>query len=45
MEIDSDAQAKVIYVTSHMPQLQHKMLELTPAFSKFNTRKGLIIAL
>ena len=34
MEIDSDVQAKLIYVTSHMSQLQRKILELTPALQK-----------
>ena len=32
--MDSDIQAKLIYVTSHMSQLQRKILELTPALQK-----------
>ena len=34
MEIDSDVQAKLVYVTSHMSQLQRKIIELTPALQK-----------
>ena len=34
MEIDSDVQAKLIYVTSHMSQLQRKILKLTLALQK-----------
>ena len=34
MEIDSDVQAKLIYVTSHMSQLQRRILELTLALQK-----------
>ena len=34
MEIDSDVQAKLIYVTSQMSQLERKILELTPASQK-----------
>ena len=34
MEIDSDVQAKSIYVTSHMSQLQRKILTLRPALQK-----------
>ena len=34
MEIDSDVQAKLIYVTSHVSQLQRNILELTPALQQ-----------
>ena len=34
MEIDSDVQANLSYVTSHMSQLERKILELTPALQK-----------
>ena len=34
MEIDSDVQAKLFYVTSQMSQLERKILELTPALQK-----------
>ena len=34
MEIDSDVQAKLIYVTSQMSQLECNILELTPALQK-----------
>ena len=34
MGIDSDVQAESFYVTSHMSQLQRKILELTPALQK-----------
>ena len=32
--MDSDVQAKLIYVTSHMSQLRRKIFELTPALQK-----------
>ena len=32
--MDSDVQAKIIYVTSHMSQLRRKTFELTPALQK-----------
>ena len=33
-EIDSDVQAILLYVSSQMTRLQHKILELTPALQK-----------
>ena len=33
-EIDSDVQAILFYVSSHMSRLQHKILELTPELQK-----------
>ena len=39
--MDSDVQAKLIYVTSHMSQLQRKILELTPALQKNKYTEGL----
>ena len=32
--MDSDVQAKLIYVTNHMSQLRRKILELTPELQK-----------
>ena len=33
-DIGSDVQAKLFYVSSQMPRLQHNILELTPALQK-----------
>ena len=40
MEIDSYVQAKLIYVTSHMSQLQRKNIRTYTCITKINTRKG-----
>ena len=39
-DIDPDTQAILFYVSSQMTRLQHKLLELTPALQKIDTRKG-----